>query len=131
MSLQWSVFLLELYGIWFLQNHGMKAAGLKKEDVEGGAGASIYITAFVCQLVMAFVLSGLIFKISPMLGSAGFSVTAGMIVAFMIWIGFIIPTQIVNNLFQLKPFFLTLIDGGHWLGVLLIQGIVIGLIGSL
>ena len=103
----------------------------KKEDVEGGAGASIYITAFVCQLVMAFVLSGLIFKISPMLGSAGFSVTAGMIVAFMIWIGFIIPTQIVNNLFQLKPFFLTLIDGGHWLGVLLIQGIVIGLIGSL
>ena len=35
----------------------------------------------------------------------------------------------VNHSFQMRLGTLTLIDGGHWLGVLLIQGALIGLVG--
>ena len=38
----------------------------------------------------------------------------------------VMTTQIVNHRFQGLSWNLTLIDGGHWLGVLLVQGIVIG-----
>ncbi len=117
--------------VWYmlLAKPWMKAAGLTEENVQGGGGAPIYIITFICQLFMAFMLSAIVFHAGSMFGSAGFSVTSGVSVAVMIWIGFIIPTQIVNHLFQCKPFSLTVIDGGHWLGVLVIQGIIIGLIG--
>lgn len=118
--------------VWYmvLSKPWMEAAGLTEQDVQGGAGASMYVITFICQLFMAFVLSGVVYHASSMFGSAGFSLAGGIGVAVTIWIGFIIPTQIVNHLFQSKPFSLTLIDGGHWLGVLIIQGIVIGLIGG-
>ena len=117
--------------VWYmlLSNPWMKAAGLTNEDVQGGAGSSMYIITFICQLFMAFVLSGIAFHVGSMFGSSGYSIINGVGVGFVIWIGFIIPTQIVNHLFQSKPFSLTAIDGGHWLGVLVIQGIIIGLFG--
>ena len=118
--------------VWYmvLSKQWMKAAGLTDEDVQGGAGASMYIITFICQLFMALVLSGIAFHARSMFGTSDFSIIDGVGVAVTIWIGFIIPTQIVNHLFQSKPFSLTLIDGGHWLGVLIIQGIIIGLIGG-
>ncbi|MEM5583347.1 DUF1761 domain-containing protein [Roseibium sp. AS2] len=78
--------------------------------------------AFFCQLVMAFVFAGIIYHS----GSSG--LRAGIISALMIWIGIVMTTQIVNHRFQGKPWSLTLIDGGHWLGVLLVQGVLIGLL---
>jgi hypothetical protein len=41
----------------------------------------------------------------------------------------VITTLAVNHAFQGSKRALTLIDGGHWLGVLLLQGAVIGLMG--
>lgn len=76
--------------------------------------------AFFCQLIMAFVLAGVIYH------AGGTGLRAGIISALMIWIGIVMTTQIINHRFQGKPWSLTLIDGGHWLGVLLMQGIVIG-----
>ena len=113
--------------LWYmlLSKPWMEAAGLTEEDVRGGAGASMYIIAVICQLFMAFMLSRIAFYI----GVEGVTIANGVGAAIMIWIGFIIPTQIVNHLFQGKPFSLTAIDGGHWFGVMVIQGIVIGLIG--
>ena len=43
--------------------------------------------------------------------------------------GFVATTITVNNAFQKRSFALTLIDGGHWLLVLLVQGTVLGLMG--
>ena len=45
------------------------------------------------------------------------------------WLGFVITTMAVNNAFRGAKPALTLIDGGHWLGVLLLQGAVIGWLG--
>jgi hypothetical protein len=60
-------------------------------------------------------------------GQAG--VRNGIIVAASSWVAFVATTIVVNNAFQKRPLKLTVIDSGHWLLVLLIQGIVIGLFG--
>jgi len=73
---------------------------------------------FVCQLVMAFVLSGVLAHFGGGLGAA-----LGAVV--FVWVGFILTTQIVNHRFQGRPWSLTIIDTGHWLGVLLIQAVVL------
>jgi hypothetical protein len=46
------------------------------------------------------------------------------------WLGFVATTLAVNNAFRGATGSLTLIDGGHWLGVLLLQGAVIGWLGT-
>ncbi len=53
----------------------------------------------------------------------------GVITGLFLWFGFVATTIAVNNAFQGARRALTLIDGAHWLGVLAIQGLVIGLIG--
>lgn len=80
--------------------------------------------ALVCQLVMAFVFAGVIYHTGET------SIRAGLISALMIWVGIVMTTQIINHRFQGKPWSLTFIDGGHWLGVLIVQGAVIGWFGS-
>ena len=54
------------------------------------------------------------------------SIRAGIISGFLLWLGFVITTMAVNHTFQGARRSLTLIDGGHWLGVLLIQGAILG-----
>ncbi len=80
----------------------------------------VFSTAFFCQVIMAFVFAGIIFHSGPV------TLANGIITAVLIWIGIVMPTQIVNHRFQAKSWNLTFIDGGHWLGVLLIQGCLIG-----
>jgi hypothetical protein len=46
-----------------------------------------------------------------------------------VWLGFVATTLVVNNTFQGAKRSLTYIDSGHWLGVLLLQGAIIGLLG--
>ncbi|HUA55905.1 MAG TPA: DUF1761 domain-containing protein [Candidatus Sulfotelmatobacter sp.] len=83
------------------------------------------VTTFVGQLVMAWVLAGLIGHF----GSAAVTVRDGVISGVFCWLGFVATTLAANYAFQGRPFALTLIDGGHWLGVLAIEGAVIGAIG--
>ena len=83
----------------------------------------IYVMTFGCQLVIAWVLAGVMGHLSQI------SLSGGIISAFFVWLGFVATTLIVNHRFQSAPWALTIIDGGHWLGVLVIMGAVIGLIG--
>jgi hypothetical protein len=82
-----------------------------------------FIIAFLCQLVMAWMLAGVV-------GHLG-DVTVGrsLLSALFLWIGFVLTTMLVNHRFQGARWSLTAIDGGHWLGVLLVMGLVIGLFG--
>ncbi|GMG81254.1 hypothetical protein LNKW23_04670 [Paralimibaculum aggregatum] len=100
----------------------MRAAGLTEADTR--PDPKVFAVAFLCQLLMAFVLAGVVYHVSP--GAEGPTVRAGLISAGMIWAGFVLTTQIVNHRFQGAPWALTAVDCGHWLGVLLIQGLVIG-----
>lgn len=109
--------------VWYgaLGKIWMKAAGLSEADARPKPG--IMALTFLCQLVIAVVLAGIVFHTGQT------TVKAGLISAFLVWSGFILTTQVVNHRFQKAPWSLTLVDCGHWLGVLLIQGIVIGLMG--
>ncbi|MEW5965158.1 MAG: DUF1761 domain-containing protein [Pseudomonadota bacterium] len=115
-------------GIWYgvLSSAWMEAAGVRPEDMKRPDGSPVfapYITTFVALLVMAYMLAGIIGH----LGMGQVTLRNGLISAGFIWGGFVLTALVVNHAFQGRSKTLTLIDGGHWLGVLLVQGAVIGL----
>ena len=83
-----------------------------------------YVTALAAQLVLAWTLAGLLGHLGEI--TLGRALTA----AALIWFGFVLSTMMVNHRFQGARWSLSLIDGGHWLGVLLVMGLVIGLFGA-
>lgn len=112
------------YGVLF-PKQWMAAVGKTEEDVKDGPSPVPFVIAFFAQLVMACVLAGIIGH----LGSGQVTLKNAVISAALVWLGFVITTLTVNHTFQGAKRALTLIDGGHWLGVLLLQGAVIGLLG--
>lgn len=118
-------------GIWYglLAQHWMAALGRSEAEIRGSGGPSPvpFVITFVAQLIMAWVLAGLILHMSK----AGIpaNLRSGMITAGLVWFGFVLAPLVVNHQFQMQRPALTLIDGLHWLGVLLIQGAVLGMWG--
>ena len=97
-----------------------QAAHMKGELNPSKAPFAIAIAA---NFVMAWVLAGIIAHMGPI------TVRSGLISAAFIWFGFIITTLAVNYAFSGRKPMLTVIDGGHWLGALLVMGAVIGAFG--
>jgi hypothetical protein len=50
---------------------------------------------------------------------------------FIIGAGIVLPTVFVNYIFPGRKLMLTAIDGGHWIGVTTIMGIVMGFTAGL
>jgi hypothetical protein len=113
--------------VWYmsLAKPWLSALGKTEAELKGSGGRNPlpFVIAFVSQLVMAWVLAGLIGH----MGGGG--LRAGVISAAFCWLGFVITTLATNHGFQKASRNLTLIDGGHWLGVMLIQGAVLGAMG--
>ena len=109
--------------IWYcvLGKAWMAAAGLTKEDTKPRPGP--FITAIIANLVMAYLLAGVIGHLGDV------TIRSGLVSSFFLWLGFVITTMAVNHAFQGAKRKLTLIDGGHWLAVLLVMGAVIGAFG--
>ncbi|MET0596579.1 MAG: DUF1761 domain-containing protein [Mesorhizobium sp.] len=84
-----------------------------------------FLVSFVAELVMAWVLAGLIGH----LGSGQVTLRNGVISGFFVWLGFLATATAVNQRYEGFGWKLTLIDAGHWLGVALIMGAVIGAFG--
>ena len=82
-----------------------------------------FIYAFVAELAMAWVLSGLLGHLGPL------TLRGGVISGAFCWLGFVITTMLVNNSFAKRDWRLMLIDGGHWLVVLVLMGAIIGAMG--
>jgi hypothetical protein len=79
------------------------------------------ILSFFALLLMALMLAGL-------MGHMGQpSVMIGVVSGALVWLGFVITTIAVGNAFQGRKPMLTVIDGGHWLAVLIVEGVVLGL----
>jgi hypothetical protein len=116
--------------VWYgvLGKQWMAALGWTEADCAGPDGKrhmpiGPMIIAFVAQIIMALMLAGI-------LGHMGApNITNGIISGVLVWFGFVITTITVNNAFQKRSPMLTAIDGGHWLVVLVVQGIVLGLFG--
>jgi len=110
-------------GFWYgvLGNAWAQAQGKTKDDFK--PSPKPFIIAIISQLVMAYVLSGLIGHLGDV------TLTRGIISSLFVWAGFVITTLATNHAFQHAKPSLTLIDGGHWLAVLLVMGAVIGAFG--
>ncbi len=115
-------------GVWYnaLAKPWMAATGRTAGEIQAGNTYAPFIVAFVAQLVMAWILAGLVGH----LGAGQVTLRNGLISALFVWTGFVIAPLVVNHTFQGAPRALTAIDGGHWLGVLLVQGAIIGAIGA-
>lgn len=109
--------------LWYglLGKPWMAAIGKTREQL--GSPMVPMVITFVCQLVMAWLLAGLIGHLGEV------RVSEALLTAVFVWAGFVLTTMLVNHRFQGAPWSLTMIDSGHWLGVLLVQGLVIGLFG--
>ena len=112
------------YGL--LGKQWMAASGLTAEDIKGPDGKQSpapFIISLVLEFVMAYVLAALFLHMGETAPSLGTALSA----AFFLWLGFVATTQIINHRYSMKPWSLSLLDGGHWLGVLLIQAAVMAL----
>jgi hypothetical protein len=103
----------------------MTAQGFTPESMKAGTSALPYILVFAANLIMAIALAGVIGH----LGVGEVTLKNGVISAFLLWLGFIATTLAANYGFGRRPLKLYLIDAGHWLAVLIVQGIIIGAMG--
>ena len=113
---------------WYtaLSRQWMAARGLTEAEARARTGPSPlpFVVSFVALLIMAWMLSGILLHLAR--GGTAMSARSGLVSGFFLWLGFVITTMAVNHAFQGERRMLTLIDGGHWLGVLLIQGAILG-----
>jgi hypothetical protein len=114
-----------LGAVWYgvLGKPWMAALGVTQAELLGPSGKPSpvpFILSFLAEIVMALILSGIIGHVGPP------TVKTGLISGALCWLGFVATTLVVNNAYAKRRPMLSLIDGGHWLAVLLVQGAVIG-----
>jgi hypothetical protein len=115
--------------LWYrvLAKPWMAAVGKTEQDIKasGTPMALLLLITFIAQLVMAWTLAGVIGHLGP----GQVTLRNGLVSGGLLWLGLVATTMVVNHGFQGASRALTAIDGGHWLGVLLIQGAIIGWMG--
>ncbi len=116
--------------IWYsmLGNIWLKAVGRTRKDINKARGTPAFyvpfVVAIVANIVIAFVLYGVMRHVGPL------TPRAGLISGAFVWFGFVLTTMATNNAFGGRKPMLTAIDGGHWLAVLLVIGGILGAFGG-
>lgn len=82
------------------------------------------IFSAIAQIVMTIMLAMSMHRLGET------TVVGGVHTAFTLWLGFVITTMLVNYANLGQRLTLTLIDGVHWLLVLVVMGIVIGAVSG-
>jgi hypothetical protein len=108
-----------------LSKQWLAAVGMTEEGVAAKRSPAPFIVSMMALLIMAWVLAGGIGHLGP----GQVTLKNGVISALFMWLGFVITTLAVNYSFGQRKPMLTVIDGIHWLGVLVIQGAIIGAMG--
>lgn len=119
---------MALGAAWYiiLSRQWLAATGRSMEQITSGSGgqAAPFIWGAVMQLVMAYFLA----LLTPVI-LGEMSVANAVIVGLHLWAGFIMTSMILNHRYQGASWSLAVIDGGYLLGVVVLQGIVLGLLG--
>ena len=113
-------------GIWYnvFSRQWLEAVGMSPERMQERGGVGLYVLA-----LRRSARHGVDAGRHPAASGAGRAAGDawnGVVSGAFIWLGFVITTMVVNYAFHGARHALTLIDGGHWLGVLLIQGAILG-----
>ncbi len=113
--------------VWYgaLSKPWLAALGRRREEVlaEGSPAVPMAI-AIVAQVVMAYTLASLL----ALSSGETLSVGAALGIAFTVWLGFVMTAMVTNHRFGGARWSLTVIDGAHWLGVLVVQALVLALL---
>lgn len=108
--------------IWYtsLSKPWQRAHGINPEDCKD---QKMPLTPLLVALLGAIVMAAVLHQVLVNLGVMG--VSEGAIAGLTLGAGFLFIATMVNNQFQQKNWVATLIDGGHWSLVLMIEGAVI------
>ena len=102
----------------------MKAARIDPAAITMKAGP--FVLGFLADIVIAYVLAGAIGHLGP----GQVTLWNGIVSGAILWAGFIATVLAVNHRYQGFGWDLTAIDAGHWLGVMIIAGAIIGWSGN-
>ncbi len=120
---------MALGAAWYmvLGKQWMAALGRTREEIMAASGSATtpFIWAAAMQLVSAYFMYRFMLEVYGII-----DVASGLKLAFWLWLGFVITSMITNHRYEGSKWSLALINGGYALGVLLIQGVVIGLFGQ-
>jgi len=108
-----------------LSRQWLAAVGMTKEQMQTARTAVPFAISFVALIIMAWVLAGTLGHLGP----GQVTLKNGMISGLFLWLGFIATTVFVNNAYPGRKLSLSVIDSVHWLGVVVIEGAVIGGMG--
>ena len=107
-----------------LSKQWLVAVGMTKEQMQSRSAAP-FVISFIALIVMSWVLAGTLGHLGP----GQVTVKNGIISGLFLWLGFIVTTVFVNNAYPGRKYSLSVIDSIHWLGVVVIEGAVIGAMG--
>lgn len=107
-----------------LSKQWLAAVGMTKEQMQSRSAAP-FVISFIALIVMSWVLAGTLGHLGP----GQVTVKNGIISGLFLWLGFIATTVFVNNAYPGRKYSLSVIDSIHWLGVVVIEGAVIGAMG--
>jgi len=106
------------------QGKTMEEFRARREAMRGSPAAyAPFLIAFVAELIMAWMLAGVLGHLGQV------TVRNGVVSAAFLWFGFVLTTMAVNYAFGARGVKLAAIDAGHWLLVLLVQGAILGGMG--
>jgi hypothetical protein len=111
--------------IWYtaLGRVWQRAQGL---DPEACKGQKMPLAPLLVSFLAALVMSAVLYQLLSNLGVLG--VAPAALAGLTIGVGFLATSTLVNNMFQQKPFTLTVIDGGHWVLAVTVEAIVLSLL---
>ncbi|MCG8373013.1 MAG: DUF1761 domain-containing protein [Balneolales bacterium] len=97
----------------------MAETGMTDEKAKEGNMPKIFGTTFVLQVFMAYCLAMFI-------GDPSIDLAMATFYGFLTGLGWILPTMIINNLYEQRSIKLSLIQGGYWVVVFTLMGLIIG-----
>ena len=97
----------------------MAETGMTEEKAKESNMAKTMGITFVLQIFMAYCLAMFI-------GDPSIDITMATFYGFLTGLGWILPTMIINNLFEQRSIKLSLIQGGYCVVVFTLMGLVLG-----
>ena len=95
-------------------------AGIGKSEQTGNPNPIIYVFTIIAALVEAVAVALILHVMGSMTASSG------ALVGFMLWLGFVAPTNLVNKLFAGHGFTVWAIEAGNHLLNLVLFGAILG-----
>ena len=114
-----------LGGLWYsvlFKKPWVALMGISEEKMKEGSGGAmpfLFVLAFLCGLMSAYILAIVINHFAP------FSILRGAMVGLICWVGFAAPTSFATAIFSMTPKRLWFINSSYNLISFILAGIIL------